>query len=174
MYFSVNNGEINTKIPFCKLGNYGVKGFDYTTFLTTNIFEGTLSEPISNFGVLAACDSFGEYISYSVDGKPAKIITSLIECYDKSGGFEISAKYGLDYFQLSSSKKTNGKYGLLDINFSAADIHYAPGGLNIIFNLQYGKSKGDFVDIEISGSFMDFVDLSTHTVKGIVHVKRDN
>lgn len=175
-YFPITNGEINEGIPYCKLGKYTVRGFDNTNFMTSTPFEGTLRSPISDFGNITVCDSFGEYISYSIDGKtPSKILTSLIECYDKADGFEISAKHGQDYFKLNSNTKESVLHSHLNMNFSAADISYnQTSGMDIIFILRYGKSKGDFVDIEISGFYRDSGDNSYHEIKGTVHVRRDN
>lgn len=192
-YSIVTDGVFEINILSCyEDSTLSIIGYDYDNIQTTGEISYTLTSPETNLGVLSACDSVEEFIQYSIDDGPIEYVLSNIETFVQGNYLEISYigdDTGNDWencFWLRGSLNsgyTNFEgvynYGYNQNTPSFGFIEECPAypaeaNNEITFNLSsFGNSVGEYIDINFGGDYEDYQGVS-HTISGVIHVKRDN
>ena len=190
-YSLVSDGDFEINILSCnENSNLSIAGYDYDNLQTTGEINYTLTSPLTDLGVLSACDSVDEFIQYSIDGGAVEYIFS---------DFYIDASFDLDiqYFGENNNDWENcfwlrislnpnypnyeGEYqfGYQSNNETFYFVENCPIYPNtneneIVLNLNsFGNAIDEYIDINFGGAYLDDQG-NPHTITGVIHVKRDN
>jgi hypothetical protein len=178
----VTNGAFSFNTSVCGASQvFNLIGEDYTNLQTTGIINFTATAPTTNIGVINACNTINEFITYQVDNNPVNYIT---------------------YFYAGISPATNGLYIVKNINLPG---DFSVNGFNInsigiytttSFSMQFLVTPGSngsfsnsnvnnvqlivsqfgpiggYIDFTINGNYTD--SSGNHTFSGTGHVIRDN
>ncbi len=167
-----------------------ITGYDYDNVQTTGEISYTLTSPETDLGVISACNSVEEFIQYSIDDGSIEYVLSNIETFVQGNYLEISYTgddTGNDWencFWLRGDLNSgytnfegvyNYGYGTHLFGFiEECPAYPADTNNGITFNLSsFGNSIGDYIDINFGGDYEDYQGIS-HTISGVIHVKRDN
>ena len=192
-YSIVTDGVFEINILSCyEDSTLSITGYDYDNLQTTGEIFYTLTSPETDLGVLSACDSIEEFIQYSIDGgETLYFFENINVTFGPDENPPTLTVYG------SSNDNTQNCfyiYGFLETNYANYEGVYnnidwnssTPGfTLNecqdisntnnfIQYNLSsFGSAIGEYIDINFGGDYEDYQGVS-HTISGVIHVKRDN
>lgn len=191
-YTIVTDGIFDITILSCyEDSTLSITGYDYDSLETTGVISYALTSPETNLGVLSACDSVDEFIQYSIDDEPIEYVLSNIETFVQGNYLEIqyTGENSNDWencFWIRGNLESGYpnfegaySYGYSNNDSSfyfveACPVYPTETNNEITFNLSsFGNSVGDYIDINFSGSYEDYQGVS-HTISGVIHVKRDN
>jgi hypothetical protein len=180
---TVTNGSFSFNEMYCSANaQFSLVGFDYDTMQTTGSINYTFTAPATAVGVLNACSTITEFISYQIDSNPEVIMVTNINAF--SGGIQGAPAGGMT---ISASDQTGGIYFMGNTVvpglYSATDFSIEGGGIGYIaatttntvqFNLTNFGNVGEYIDMTFNGTYQDQMTLGTHTLTGTIHVLRDN
>ena len=191
-YTIVTDGIFDITILSCyEDSTLSITGYDYDSLETTGAISYTLTSPETDLGVLSACNSVEEFIQYSIDDGPIEYVLSNIEVSIQGNYLEIiytGDDTGNDWencFWMTGNLNSNYpnfegiyQYGYQNVGLfyftEVCPVYPSDANNEITFNLSsFGNSVGDYIDINFSGSYEDYQGVS-HTISGVIHVKRDN
>ncbi len=181
---TVTNGTFSFNQLYCT-GNpqFSLVGFDYDAFQTTGSVNYTFTSPTTAVGVLNACSTITEFISYQIDSNPAVIMVTNINAF--SGGIQGAPIGGMT---ISATDPTGGIYfmgnTIIPGLYTATDFSIEGGGIGYIaatttntvqFNLTNFGNVGEYIDMTFNGTYLDAqIATQSHTITGTIHVIRDN
>lgn len=180
----VTNGTFNFNETYCS-GNtqFTLVGFDYDTQQTTGSISYTFTSPTTSVGVITACNTISEFISYKIDANPAVFyFTNLNASTTASGGTGSQLSISADQsatgqgFYLWGTTIVPGLYTSAEFSIESPDIGGISSGTpnTIQFNLSSVGAIGDYIDMTFSGTYDDLQGTGvTHTITGTIHVLRD-
>ena len=158
-------------------------GFDYDTQQTTGSISYTFTSPTTSVGVITACNTISEFISYKIDANPAVFyFTNLNASTTASGGTGSQLSISADQsatgqgFYLWGTTIVPGLYTSAEFSIESPDIGGISSGTpnTIQFNLSSVGAIGDYIDMTFSGTYDDLQGTGvTHTITGTIHVLRD-
>lgn len=191
-YSIVTDGIYEINVLSCnENASISITGFDFDNLQSTGEINYTLTSPETELGNLSACDTIDEFIQYSIDDGPVEYVVSNIYVSVQSDYIDIQ------YFSNDQSwENCFWIRGNLDSNYPNFEGMYSfgyedtvttgfyfvetcpvfPSEVNneITFNLSsFGNSVGEYIDINFGGNYEDYQGVS-HTISGVIHVKRDN
>ncbi|MDB2493868.1 carboxypeptidase-like regulatory domain-containing protein [Flavobacteriaceae bacterium] len=191
-YSIVTDGIYEINVLSCnENASISITGFDFDNLQSTGEINYTLTSPETELGNLSACDTIDEFIQYSIDDGPVEYVVSNIYVSVQSDYIDIQ------YFSNDQSwENCFWIRGNLDSNYPNFEGMYSfgyedtvttgfyfvetcpvfPSEVNneITFNLSsFGNSVGEYIDINFGGDYEDYQGVS-HTISGVIHVKRDN
>lgn len=189
-YFSaiiqpVSNGAFSFYTSVCGTSQvFNLIGEDYTNLQTTDIINFTATAPTTNIGVINACNTINEFITYQVDNNPVNYIFTGINTSTNGpvgNGLYIGTNINLpSYFSLSGFN-INSIGAYTTSSFSMQFSVVASGSLTTlnssnVNNVQLVISQfgaiGGYIDFTINGNYTDST--GNHTISGTAHVIRDN
>jgi len=187
-YSLVTDGAYEINVLSCnENASISITGYDFDNLQSTGEINYTLTSPETELGNLSACDTIDEFIQYSIDDGPVEYVVSNIYVYGESDYIDIQ------YFSNDQSWDTCFWIrGNLDSNYPNFEGMYSFDYLNtgfyfvetcpvypsevnneITFNLSsFGNSLGEYIDINFGGDYEDYQGVS-HTISGVIHVKRN-
>lgn len=174
---SVTNGSFEFNLPFCSGDDNQItlQGFDFDALNQTDSIQYTLTAPVTNVGNLMACNTVEEIISYQIDNEPTVYIVGAVE----------SGTDGPDYMWVNGNNtnvsigiygpaQTPGVYDTSTFSIEGNDAYIHSGIPNdVTFNLTQFGPVGGWIDMTFSGTYQTQGNV-THTITGLVHVRRDN
>jgi len=191
-YSIVTDGAYEINVLSCnENASISITGYDFDNLQSTGEINYTLTSPETELGNLSACDTIDEFIQYSIDDGPVEYVVSNIYVSVQSDYIDIQ------YFSNDQSwENCFWIRGNLDSNYPNFEGMYSfgyedtvttgfyfvetcpvfPSEVNneITFNLSsFGNSVGEYIDINFGGNYEDYQGVS-HTISGVIHVKRDN
>ena len=194
-YSLVTDGVFDINVLNCnENAAISITGYDYDNLQSTGEINYTLTSPLTNLGVLTACNSLEEFIQYTIDDNGETLY--FFENIDVNFGTD-SNPPSLTIYGLNNTNTSQGcfyLYGVLDTTFpnyegvySNIDWNSTSAGFNlnecqdvsnvnnfIEYNLSaFGSAIGEYIDLNFSGEYEDNQGVS-HTISGVIHVKRDN
>lgn len=192
-YSIVTDGVFEINILSCyEESTLSITGYDYDNLQTTGEISYTLTSPETNLGIISACNSVEEFIQYRIDDEPVKYIFSNIEVSIQGNYLEIiytGDDTGNDWENCfwirgnldSGYPNFEGtySYGYSNNDSSFYFVEECPAypsetNNEITFNLSsFGSAIGEYIDINFGGDYEDYQGIS-HTISGVIHVKRDN
>lgn len=177
MTASVTNGSFEFNLPFCSDANNQItlQGFDFDALNQTDSIQYTLTAPVTNVGNLMACNAVEEMISYQIDSEPTVYIIGTLESgvdgpdYMWVNGHNTNVSIGI-----YGTGQTPGVYDTSTFSIEGNDAYIYSGMPNdVVFNLTEFGPVGGWIDMTFSGTYQT-QDNVTHTITGLVHVRRDN
>jgi len=190
----VSNGEFEISLLRCDEDNtFDIKGSDYQNLQTTNSIAYTFTTPLTDIGVISACNAISEFIQYTIDdGETAFILDGLqVGFYAVSdavngaslniSGYGDNTGVNTCFYMMGVLDDTNyeGTYDSYDWNnpndsgFNIQEcIDMSNTNNAIIYNLTTLGGVGEYIDINFSGAYEDY-NGNPHTITGIIHVLRD-
>ena len=189
-YSLVTDGMFNINVLSCNVNvPISITGYDYDNLQTTGEINYTLTSPETNLGSLATCDTIEEFIQYSIDDGPIEYVLSNIETFVQGNYLDIqytgvNSNDWENCFWISGNLDSNypNFEGIYTFNYQNTGFYFTegcpiyPSDVNneLIFNLNsYGNTVGEYIDINFGGDYEDYQGVS-HTISGVIHVKRDN
>ena len=188
-YSIVTDGTYEINVLNCiENASISITGFDFDNLQSTGEINYTLTSPETELGNLSACDTIDEFIQYSIDDGQIEYIVSNINVSVQSNFIDIQ------YFDNDQSWDTcfwirgnlDSNYpnfeGMYSFNYQNTGFSFIevcpvyPSEINneITFNLSsFGNGVGEYIDINFGGDYEDSQGVS-HTISGVIHVKRDN
>ncbi|MDA9875337.1 carboxypeptidase-like regulatory domain-containing protein [Flavobacteriaceae bacterium] len=188
-YNIVTDGTYEINILSCsENASISITGYDFDNLQSTGEINYTLTSPETELGNLSACNNVEEFIQYSIDDGQIEYIVSNINVSVQSDFIDIQ------YFDNDQSWDTcfwirgnlDSNYpnfeGMYSFNYQDTGLFFTescpvyPSEVNneITFNLSsFGNSVGEYIDINFGGNYEDNQGVS-HTISGVIHVKRDN
>jgi len=175
----VTNGTFSFSTLVCNTNNaFTLQGFDYENVQTTGTIDYTFTIPITNIGVITACNSVSQFISYQIDANAPVIFLNNLDGYVEGLGFSV-------YGEVSASQTIAiGGYTIIPGLYDGNDFYFGNSGPSIFgnssnINIQYNLSAvgdiGEYIDFTFSGTFIDNDPTATiHTITGVAHVIRNN
>ena len=190
-YSIVTDGIYEINVLSCnENASISITGFDFDNLQSTGEINYTLTSPETELGNLSACDTIDEFIQYSIDDGQIEYIVSNINVSVQSDYIDISY-YGDDQnqnwencFWIRGNLDSNypNFEGMYSFNYQNTGFSFievcpvSPSEINneITFNLSsFGNGVGEYIDINFGGDYEDYRGVS-HTISGVIHVKRDN
>ncbi|MFC0604134.1 hypothetical protein [Winogradskyella pulchriflava] len=189
----VTDGAFEVNLLRCNENNeFTIKGSDYVNLQTTDSINYTFTTPVTDVGIITACNSITEFIQYTIDGENALFISENITANFYADSPNTSAPsidiYGNNngqgncFYLFSRLDDTNyeGTYDNLDWNdvndtgFNITEcLNISDTNNNIIYNLTTLGDVGEYIDINFGGTYEDF-NGNSHSINGTIHVIRDN
>jgi len=188
-YSIVTDGIYEINVLSCnENASISITGFDFDNLQSTGEINYTLTSPETELGNLSACDTIDEFIQYSIDDGPVEYVVSNIYVSVQSDYIDIQ------YFSNNQSWENcfwirgnlDSNYpnfeGMYSFNYQNTGFSFievcpvSPSEINneITFNLSsFGNGVGEYIDINFGGDYEDYRGVS-HTISGVIHVKRDN
>ena len=188
-YSIVTDGTYEINVLNCiENASISITGFDFDNLQSTGEINYTLTSPETDLGTLSACNNVEEFIQYSIDDGQIEYIVSNINVSVQSDFIDIQ------YFDNDQSWDTcfwirgnlDSNYpnfeGMYSFNYQNTGLFFTEGcpvypsevNNEITFNLSsFGNSVGEYIDINFGGNYEDNQGVS-HTISGVIHVKRDN
>jgi len=188
-YNIVTDGTYEINVLNCiENASISITGYDFDNLQSTGEINYTLTSPETELGNLSACNNVEEFIQYSIDDGQIEYIVSNINVSVQSDFIDIQ------YFDNDQSWDTcfwirgnlDSNYpnfeGMYSFNYQDTGLFFTescpvyPSEVNneITFNLSsFGNSVGEYIDINFGGNYEDNQGVS-HTISGVIHVKRDN
>ena len=188
-YSIVTDGTYEINVLNCiENASISITGFDFDNLQSTGEINYTLTSPETDLGTLSACNNVEEFIQYSIDDGQIEYIVSNINVSVQSDFIDIQ------YFDNDQSWDTcfwirgnlDSNYpnfeGMYSFNYQNTGLFFTEGcpvypsevNNEITFNLSsFGNSVGEYIDINFGGDYEDYQGVS-HTISGVIHVKRDN
>ncbi len=164
---------------------------DYTNLQTTSSITYTFTTPSTNIGTISACNAVEEFIQYTIDDGDTVFVLGEIQAdFFEAGQGQVTDNATLN---ISGFQSNNCFYAYAVLNepdylgtydqynwnspgdtgFNIAEcISISENSNNIIYNLTALGDVGEYIDVNFSGSYIDF-DGNTHTINGVIHVLRD-
>ena len=195
-YSLVTDGMFEINVLNCnENAAISITGYDYDSLQTTGEINYTSTSPLTNLGVLSACDSIEEFIQFSIDDGELEQLISYLSCNvyqtDNSALWQLNIGGGNQNTCMYITGNLNdnypnyeGDYPYLDIwnnnntpeigmaFVECQDVSYENN--QITFNLNaFGTAVDEYIDMSFSGDYEDNEGVS-HTISGVIHVKRDN
>ena len=195
-YSLVTDGVFDINVLNCnENAAISITGYDYDNLQSTGEINYTLTSPLTNLGVLSACDSIEEFIQFSIDDGELEQLISYLSCNvyqtDNSALWQLNIGGGNQNTCMYITGNLNdnypnyeGDYPYLDIwnnnntpeigmaFVECQDVSYENN--QITFNLNaFGTAVDEYIDMSFSGDYEDNEGVS-HTISGVIHVKRDN
>ena len=191
---AVSDGSFEINLLRCNEDNtFTIKASDYVNLQTTDSISYTFTTPLTNIGTISACNSINEFIEYTIDdGDSELIFENIYASFYADGGqntngpsIDISASnndQGSCFYLFSALNEGDylGSYDTLDWNepndtgfFIGECINMSNIDNNVIYNLTSLGEVDEYIDINFSGSYLDYND-QPHTITGVIHVLRDN
>ncbi|MFC0605841.1 hypothetical protein, partial [Winogradskyella pulchriflava] len=183
------NFEMNT-IRCEENNNFKINGRDYDNDQRTGSLNYTFTSPLTNIGVLQACNSATEYIEFNRDGVDwfspdnTENITTYYNPenhYLQITGYVINGNGSggsfVFYGTLNSSSYT-GTYDTYnsdtpnDTGFYLDYMNMSTDNNSIIYNITSFGEVGEYIDVNFSGDYYNF-NGNLRTISGVVHVLRD-
>lgn len=188
-YFStiiqpVSNGAFSLNTSICGSSQvFKVIGEDYLNLQTTDTINFTASAPITNIGVINACNTINEFITYQVDNNAVNYIFTGINATTNgpvgNGLFVGTTTNSPSYFNLSVFNFNSiGLYTTSSFSMQFSGVSF--GSVTIlngstVNNVQLVVSQfgsiGGFIDFTFNGNYTDST--GNHTIAGTAHVIRD-
>lgn len=178
----VTNGTFDFNIINCS-GNlaFTLQGYDYESLQTTGVINYTLVAPATNVGVIKACNTIPEFVSYNYDGQdyfhvvihpqPLSGSSYTIQSENMSG---ITSR-----IYITSSVTVPGLYTPSYFNLSVQRgsttyvCSYLFSDNTVKFRLNHYGAIGDYIDLDFAGNFRTGVGgVDLHTISGTAHVLR--
>ncbi|WP_439151590.1 carboxypeptidase-like regulatory domain-containing protein [Winogradskyella sp.] len=191
---AVSDGSFEINLLRCNEDNtFTVKGSDYVNLQTTDSINYTFTTPLTNIGTITACNSINEFIEYAIDdGDSVLIFENIYASFYAEGGqntngpsIDISASsndQGTCFYLFSALNEGDylGTYDSLDWTepndtgfFIGECINMSNEDNNIIYNLTSLGEVDEYIDINFSGTYLDYNN-EPHSITGVIHVLRDN
>lgn len=178
---TVINGEFEINLLRCAENNtFSIKGVDFNNLQLTTDINYTYTSPITNIGVISACNSIIELIFFTVDGINTSFYSD-IDVIIEDGVLSIEANTGFygGLIELNAPAE-EGPYipntpqiGILRIGQylgnNAFSSHSTPRDIEIFINKI--SNIGDYIDLNFTANI--FRDFEYKSVTGIIHVIRD-
>ena len=189
-YSIVTDGAYEINVLSCiENTSISITGYDFDNLQSTGEINYTLTSPETELGNLSACDTVDEFIQYSIDDGPIEYVLSNIETFVQGNYLEIqyigenSNDWG-NCFWIRGNLDSNypNFEGMYSFNYQNTGFSFVeacpvyPSEINneITFNLSsFGNGVGEYIDINFGGDYEDSQGVS-HTISGVIHVKRDN
>jgi len=195
-YSLVTDGLFDINVLSCnENASISITGYDYDNLQSTGEINYTLTSPLTNLGVLSACDTIEEFIQFSIDDGELEQFISNLSCsiYETNnsaisqlnigGGNQTTCMYITGNLN-DNYPNYEGDYPYVDVwnngntpeigmaFVECQDISYENN--QITFNLNaFGTAVDEYIDMSFSGAYEDNQGVS-HTISGVIHVKRDN
>ena len=185
----------NFEIDFIRCSdqlNFSVEAIDYDNLQSSGVINYSLDTPITNIGFLQSCNNINEQIIYEIDGNQELILppfdvrfmdnnpevnnNATIEIQDNLSSFQncfwlrgiIQNNPIVGEHVSSDSYNTEGFYFVEGCPAAISN----PQNSEMTFNITQFGPAGDFLDMDISGDYVDFNGAS-HTFSATIHVLRD-
>ncbi|QBZ98808.1 peptidase associated/transthyretin-like domain-containing protein [Flavobacterium sangjuense] len=172
---AVTGGTFSFSTVVCPSDNtFTLQGFDYDNLQTTGTINYTFTSPITNIGVLTACNTITQFISYQVDSNPPVfLLTGLHSGTTPPGGTGAQLYItSTNYFYLSGTTHVPGVYPSTAFQMSSEGIGISSSMPNTLqYNLSSFGAVGQYVDMTVNGTFSNST--GVHTLTVIAHVLRD-
>lgn len=175
---AVTSGTFSFSTLVCPGDNtFTLEGFDYDNLQTTGTINYTFTSPITNIGVLTACNAITEFISYQVDSNaPVFFLNNLnaITATPFGPGLSINSNGVNGYIFIHGRTNVPGIYTTAQFSIGNSDIGDLNSGSSntIQFNLTSFGSVGQYVDMTFSGTYTNGT--VVHNLTGVIHVLRDD
>lgn len=187
----ISDGNFEISILRCEANNsFKLNGRDYSNNQRTGSINYTFTSPLTNIGVLQACNSATEYIEFNLDGVDwfspdnTENITTYYNPenhYLQITGYVINGNGSggsfVFYGTLNSSSYT-GTYDTYnsdipnDTGFYLDYMNMSTDNNSIIYNITSFGEVGEYIDVNFSGDYYNF-NGNLRTISGVVHVLRD-
>ncbi|MGL2967102.1 hypothetical protein [Flavobacterium sp. XGLA_31] len=178
-FSAVTNGAFSINTLVCSTNNaFLLEGVDYDNLQSTNQINYTFTTPNTTIGILTACNTVSEFISYQIDSNTPVVFLNNLEGIVEGGNFSV-------YGEVNSTQNiTIGGNSILPGFYTQNDFYIGNSGsnsilgnnsnnINIQFNLSTVGNIGEYIDMTFNGTYQDSNNV-THTLTGTVHVLRDN
>jgi hypothetical protein len=194
-YSIVTDGTYEINVLSCiENTSISITGYDFDNLQSTGEINYTLTSPETELGNLSACDTIDEFIQYSIDdGETLYFLENINVSFDEPDGkLPTLTIYGSGndntqencfyFYGLLETTYPNyeGFYNNIDWNsstsgFTLSECQDISNTNNLIeYNLSsFGNASGEYIDINFGGDYEDYQGVS-HTISGVIHVKRDN
>lgn len=179
---TVTNGNFSFITNICGTSQqFELVGEDYTSLQTTNPITFTATAPTTNIGVINACNTVNEFITYQVDNNPVSYILSNINAgiNGTSSSLYISTSQNSPFLYMSGNNVTTiGTYttSQFSMEFSNTPGSITGIGSSTTNTVQFVVSQigavGGYIDMTFNGTYTDSSGI--HTMSGTVHAIRDN
>lgn len=180
----ITNGSFTFTMNICGTSQvFELIGEDYTALQTTGTINFTATAPITNIGVVNACNSVNEFITYKVDNGVTRYILSGINAFINgpvSNTLFVNVQNNPTFFLGTTSIVSPGVY---NSGFNMEVSSNTPGTSVIGFtsppttsmqlNISQIGAIGGYIDFTANGTFIDSSSIS-HTLTVTGHVIRDN
>ncbi|WP_438969257.1 carboxypeptidase-like regulatory domain-containing protein [Nonlabens sp.] len=190
-YTNVTGGTFNFSVLVCTTSPnmFTLEGVDLNSLESSGQVSYTYTNPNTNIGSLYTCNTLTEYIEYTLDSNPQKVVTIRLNgslgAANNPNGFTVSGSTNPnnEFLGLFFQDNALGSYALdgsftVGMTFffesSALEIDYNNTGNSV--NAQVNANApnvGDYYDGTFSGSYFDQSGVN-HTITGSFHVIRDN
>ncbi|OUR92626.1 hypothetical protein A9Q87_06175 [Flavobacteriales bacterium 34_180_T64] len=190
---SVSDGSFEINLLRCAtINTFDIEASDFVNLQSTDSISYTFTTPVTDIGTLTSCNTITEFIQYTIDDNDTQFLFDFIEVYlypfgtgqiSNNDVLTISSQNGNNCFYLQGSLTDAPHVGSYDnLNWNDPNdygisivecLGISETNNNIIYNLTSLGEEGDYVDINFSGDYEDFLGLP-HTISGVIHVIRDN
>ncbi len=171
---TVTGGTFSFSTLVCASDNtFTLQGFDYDSLQTTGTINYTFTSPVTNIGVITACNAITEFISYQVDSDPAVVFVGNISAGSSpTGGMQMYQGNNISTsILIDGTTQIPGIYASNLFNLYIADIGEMDPTDTLQYNLSSFGAVGQYVDMTVNGTF--FNSTGPHTLTVIAHVIRD-
>ncbi|WP_055436723.1 carboxypeptidase-like regulatory domain-containing protein [Lacinutrix algicola] len=174
----VTNGSFSFgTIPCASLTGFSLEGVDYDTFQTTTVIPYNIAN--SNIGNIIACNTVTEFITIQVDNEPIQyFLSNIIANSFNVNSNSISADNDNgDTVLIGGTTTALGTYpfsGTPYIGIELNNLNIPSSSTTIQTTITNFGTAGQYMDMTMSGTYVDFVSGNTRTLLVSVHVIRDN
>ncbi len=185
----VENGAFEFSIMSCPDDStFTLAGFDFDNFQTTGEVSFTITSPNTDIGNLIACNTVDEFAVISVGDFYETTFLGNFEVFSNNQDFgtvlqisNFQNEQCLFVYGLIDQNNPIGTYDELDFN-NPSDTGFSlnvegcfpfdTSDNNLSYNLTSYGNPGEYVDLNISGTVKDSLNV-TQNVVGTIHVLRD-
>ncbi|WP_353779608.1 hypothetical protein [Winogradskyella sp. 3972H.M.0a.05] len=190
---AVNDGSFEFNLIRCQENNsFQIKGVDYANLQATDSINYTFTTPLTDIGTISACNTVSEFIQFTLDNDDnVLILDNIYATFTENSpningpSIQIQGFSDIDNnlcFYLDSRLNESpylGTYDHYDWNdpndtgFNLIECFFMSNeNNNVIYNLNTLGEVGEYIDINFSGDYEDFLG-NPHTITGIIHALRD-
>jgi hypothetical protein len=178
----VTNGAFNFNEIYCPSNTeFTLKGVDVDNLQQSDSIHYNFTTPIINVGSIQTCNTVDEFISYQIDSSPTVYLlqgtgAGLASQGPPYGFFAYANDSNQNSFHLTGTNSVPGVYNNYGMDFwiegSGISINGTTINLLQLTISQFGII-GQYVDMTFGGTYTDS-NGATHTLNGVVHLRRDN
>lgn len=172
---NVTGGTFSFSTLVCASGTaFTLEGIDYDNLQTSGIINYTFTTPVTNIGVITACSTITEFISYQIDSNPPVFILNNLSSGTTPPGGTGAQLYitSTSYFYLNGTTHVPGVYPSNMFTITSEAIGISSSTPNTLqYNLSSFGTVGQYVDMTVNGTYTNGT--GTHNLTVIAHLMRD-